>query len=111
MPGHSGGGGELLAQTLRGSFSVLAFHLRVQLRRDFEKLAVAGLPDLQERAGIQTPFHRTSLVEALFERLANQILLQPLAAGILQNASQPMQLLPVEAVQRILRIGHGALEI
>jgi hypothetical protein len=83
VPCDGWGGGELLAQAFRGNFGVLAFHLRVQLRRNFKKLAVAGLPDLQERAGIETPFHRTSLVETFFERLANQILLQPLAAGVL----------------------------
>ncbi len=83
----------------------------VQLARYLEKLAVARLPNLQKRARIQPPFHRTPLVEALFERLADQVFLQPLTAGVLQNASQPVQFLPVEAVQRILRIGHGALEI
>jgi hypothetical protein len=106
-----GSGGELAAKAFGGRPGVVAFQLGVEFTGDFKELAIAGLPDFQERARVETARHRTALVEALFKRLADQVLLQPLTAGVLQNASQPVQFLPVETVQRILRIGHGALEI
>ena len=102
---------ELLAQALGGGPGVLAFHLGVQQGGDFEELAVARLPDLEKRARVETALHGSSLVEALFERLADEIFLQAFAAGVLQNAGQPVEFLPVEAVQRIVGVGHGALEI
>jgi hypothetical protein len=108
---HGGGCGELLAETLGNRAGVPGLHLRVQLRGHFEKLSVAGFPYLEKRTGVQTAFHRTSLVEALFERLADQVLLQTLTAGVLQYAGQPLEFLTVEAVQRIGGVGHGTLEI
>jgi hypothetical protein len=78
---------------------------------DFEELAVARFPDLEERARVEAALDGASLVEALLERLADEVLLQALAAGVLQNAGQPVEFLPVEAVQRIVGVGHGALEI
>jgi hypothetical protein len=104
-------GGELLAEALRSGAGIVAFDLRVQLGGDFEELPVPGFPDLEKRAGVETSFDRASLVEALFEGLANEVFLQALAAGVLQNAGQPVQFLPVETVQRVLGEGHGALEI
>jgi hypothetical protein len=101
----------LLAETLGGSPGVLRLHPGVQLGGDFEELAVAGFPNLEKRAGVETTLYRPSLVEALFERLTDQVFLQPLAAGVLQNAGQPVEFLPVEAVHRILGVAHGALEI
>ena len=102
---------ELFAKGLGGGPGVLAFHLGVQQGGDFEELAVARLPDLEKRARVETALHGSSLVEALFERLADEIFLQAFAAGVLQNAGQPVEFLPVEAVQRIVGVGHGALEI
>ena len=101
----------MLAEALGGGTGVLAFDAGIQLGGDFEELAVAGFPDFEKGAGVETAFDRTSLVEALFEGLADEVFLQALTAGVLQNAGQPVQFLPVEAVQRVLGVGHGALEI
>jgi hypothetical protein len=101
----------LLTEALGGSAGVLAFDAGIQLGGDIEELAVAGFPDFEKGAGVETAFHRTSLVEALFEGLANEVFLEALTAGVLQNAGQPVQFLPAEAIQRVLGVGHGALEI
>jgi hypothetical protein len=85
--------------------------MSVQEGGDFEELAVSRFPDLEERARVETALQGPALVEALFERLADEVLLETLAAGVLQNAGQPVEFLPVEAVQRIVGVGHGALEI
>jgi hypothetical protein len=79
----------------------------VQEGGDFEEFAVARFPDLEKRARVEAALHWASLVEALFERLADEVFLQPFAAGVLQNAGQPAEFLPVEAVQRIAGVGHG----
>src|ERR1017187_965581 len=102
---------ELVAQALGGGPGVLAFHMGVQEGGDFEELAVARFPDLEERARVAAALQGPALVEALFERLADEIFLQAFAAGVLQNAGQPVEFLPVEAVQRIGGVGHGAVEV
>jgi hypothetical protein len=100
-------GGELLAESLGGGAGVLAFDAGMELGGDFEELAIAGFPDFEEGTGVEAAFDRASLVEALFEGLADEVFLQALAAGVLQNAGQPVQFVPVEAVQGVLEVGHG----
>src|SRR5947209_50427 len=99
---------ELRAQTFGGGAGAIAFELHMQLGGNLQELAVAGLPDLEKRPRIEAPFHGTALVEAFFEGLTDEILFQAFAAGILQNAGKPEQLLTVEPGKGILRVGHGA---
>jgi urea transporter len=80
----------LVAEALGGGASVLAFDAGIQLGGNFEELAVAGLPDFEKGAGVETAFDGTSLIEAIFEGLADEVFLQALTAGVLQNAGQPV---------------------
>src|SRR5690242_15458073 len=61
------------AERLGDDLGVLGLQLRLDLGRDLEELAVAGLPDFQERARIEAAGDRAALVQALLELLAHQI--------------------------------------
>src|ERR1035441_10385934 len=63
---------ELVAQGLGGGPGVLAFHMGVEAGGDLEELAVAWFPDFEKRARVETALHGPSLVEALFEGLADR---------------------------------------
>src|SRR5215472_9163660 len=97
-------------QGLRRRARLIALDLRVQFGSDLQKPAVARLPDLEKRPWIEAPFHRAAPVELFLEGLADQVLLQALAAGVLEDSGQPEQLLAVQAGQRILLRGHAYLE-
>jgi len=62
---------------------VLSFELRVELGSDVEKLTVAGLPDLQKRARVETALDRSARVKAFLEGLRDHVLFEALSAGIL----------------------------
>jgi len=104
-------GFELRTQRFGGGTSLLPFELLVKLRCHFQKFAVARLPDLQKRPGIEPALNRSTPVETFLKRLAHEILFEALAAGVFQDRAQPKEFLPVKAVEGVLRIGHGALEI
>src|SRR5262245_53490896 len=55
------------AQCFGGRSGFLPFELLVQFRGDIEELAIPRLPDLQERARIETALHRAPLIEALLK--------------------------------------------
>src|SRR5215471_1378740 len=82
----------------------------MQFARDLEKLAITRLPNPQKRPGIEPPPHRPALIELFFERLADEVLFQPLPARILEDAGQPQQFLPVEPIQRIMRRGRHLVQ-
>ena len=107
MPINRLPGFELRAQRLRRGTGLLPFELLVKLCRDFQKFAIARLPDLQKRPGIEPALNRSTPVETFLKRLAHEILFEALTAGIFQNRAEPKEFLPVKAVEGVLRIGHG----
>ena len=74
----------------------------MKFRGRLQQLAVARLPDLQERPGIQAPLQRPALLQPFLKGLADEVLFQTLSAGVLQNAGEPKELLAVQLGQRIL---------
>src|SRR5215472_2490718 len=97
-------------QGLRRRARLIPLDLCVQFGSDLQGLAVARLPDLEKRPWIEAPLHRAAPVELFLEGLADQVLLEALAAGVLEDAGQPEQLLAVQAGERILLGGHEFLE-
>jgi hypothetical protein len=103
------------AEGLGDGAGVLAFEHGVELGGDVEELAVAGLPDLQERTRVEAALDRTAGIQTLLKLLRNEVFLEALATGVLQDSGEPEQLLAVEFGQGIfrvgVRVGHGALKI
>src|SRR5215471_16723861 len=60
MPINRLPGFELRAQRLRRGTGLLPFELLVKLCRDFQKFAIARLPDLQKRPRIEPAFDRSA---------------------------------------------------
>ncbi len=68
----------------------------LKLGRNLQELAVAGFPNVEEWAGVQTAFNGPAAVQPFFERLVHQVLFEPLPARILEDAGQPNTFLPVQ---------------
>src|SRR5262249_8288011 len=90
---------------------LFAFQLLMQLGSHLQELPVPRLPDLEKRPRVQPARDRPATVQALFKGLVDEILFKTLTARILENCGEPKEFLPVEAVDGVLRVGHGALEI
>jgi hypothetical protein len=101
----------LFAQAFGRGARVLALEVGVEFAGDLEELAIAGLPDFEKRAGIEAAVDGSALVETLLEGLVHQIFFKAFAAGILEDSGEPEQFLMVEARERVVVVGHGAIEI
>jgi hypothetical protein len=94
------------AQTAGGSTRFAGFQLGVQFRGDIEELAIARLPNLEKRAGIETTGDRTALIQLRFKSLADQVLLETLTAGVFEDTRKPEELLAIEAGERCFGSKH-----
>jgi hypothetical protein len=83
----------------------------MQFRGNFQEFAITRLPDFKERARVEPAFHRAPAVKPLLEGLVHQILFEALAAGVLKDSGQPHEFLMIEPGERVLGVGHEAIEI
>src|SRR5262245_40469676 len=97
---------ELRPQRFGRGTGLLPFQLLMKFRGNVEEFAIAGLPDFEKRTRIETAFNGSAAVEAVFERLADEILFEALAAGVLQDRGEPEELLAAEAVEGIDGVRH-----
>jgi hypothetical protein len=67
----------------------------MKFRGNLQELAIAWLPNLQKRARIETAGNGATAIQLFFECLANQVLLQTLAASVFEDARKPEELLAI----------------